>query len=251
MTGRDPSQPAHGQRRDDERRETDHDGSRDREIGVPAAEGVAHRPDADRQVAPVLDRVEGRSKAMKKPRSKSLIRTSTPSRSPATHDTMRRAREPAGRRPARRRASPSSGSRTKEPGVSSHGRIGNTRAAHTTASGEQREQRGRGRVPGAGRRETGGRLVPVPPQPPDVAAERLDEHREGDGQQDAAHRERRNLRSRDHQRDPLRRRHRLAPVAPRQRRPQPRQRPSRREERVARKADQRAPSRRPSGRPRC
>ena len=72
MTGRDPGQLAHGQRRDDERRETDHDGGCDREIGVPAAEGVAHRPDADREVAPVLDRVEGRSNAMKKPRSKSL-----------------------------------------------------------------------------------------------------------------------------------------------------------------------------------
>ena len=95
---------------------------------------------------------------------------------------------------------------------------------------------------GTGGRETGGCLVAVPPQPPDIAAEGLDEHHEGDGQQDSAHRERRNLRSRDHQRDPLRRGHRLAPVAPRQRGPQPRQRPSRREERVARKTDQEHPA---------
>ena len=58
MPRRDAGQLAYGQRGDDERGEADHDGGRDREIGVPVAEGVTHRADADREVAPVLDRVE-------------------------------------------------------------------------------------------------------------------------------------------------------------------------------------------------
>ncbi len=81
----------------------------------------------------------------------------------------------------------------------------------------------------------------MPPQPPDIAAERLDEHGEGYSQQDAAHLRRHNPRSRDHQRDPLRRRHRLAPVTPRQWRAHPWEHPSRREERVASKTDREHP----------
>ena len=59
MTGRHSRQLAHGQRGDDERREHEQDRGCGREIGVPAAEGDTHRPDADREVAPVLDQVEG------------------------------------------------------------------------------------------------------------------------------------------------------------------------------------------------
>ena len=91
----------------------------------------------------------------------------------------------------------------------------------------------------------GRRLVAVPPQPPDVAAERLGEQGEGDGEQHTAQPQRRNPGRRHHERDSLRCRHRLAPVASRQRRPQPRERPARREEQVARESDQQHP---PAGR---
>ena len=37
---------------------TDHRPGGDRQVGVPVAEGVAHRPEADREIRPVLDRVE-------------------------------------------------------------------------------------------------------------------------------------------------------------------------------------------------
>ena len=39
-------------------------------------------------------------------------------------------------------------------------------------------------MPGTGRSGTSGRVVAVPPQPPDVAAEGLEQQREGDGQQE-------------------------------------------------------------------
>ena len=178
---------------------------------------------------------------MKKPRSKALISTSTPSSGPSTHGTRRRARVGSARaRPTT--TSPSSGSRAK----AARGELPRPDREHEREphdrQGKQREHGGHDRVPGPGRGGAGGRLVPVPPQPPDVAAERLGEHGEREDQQYAAHPQRRNAGSRDHERDPLRGRHRLAPVAPRQRRPQPRERPARREERVAREADQEHPA---------
>ena len=51
VSGRNPRQPADRQRRDDQRREAEHGGGCDREVGVPVPEGVAHRPDADREIA--------------------------------------------------------------------------------------------------------------------------------------------------------------------------------------------------------
>src|SRR6185437_6798155 len=59
VTARNPRHLAQGDRRDEERCETDHDCACDREIGGTAAEGVTYRRGADREVAPVLDRVEG------------------------------------------------------------------------------------------------------------------------------------------------------------------------------------------------
>ena len=72
-----------------------------------------------------------RLKKMKKPRSKNLTSTSTPTASPIAQLKARPARP--GRATARATmTSPSSGSRAKKPGVSCHGRIGATRAAQTT-----------------------------------------------------------------------------------------------------------------------
>ena len=66
-------------------------------------------------------------------------------------------------------------------------------------------------------RSCGGRSSrAVPPQPPDVAAERLGEQGEGDGERDPAERERQNVGRGDRERDALRRGDGLAPVAPRQ-----------------------------------
>src|SRR4029077_1061208 len=58
VTGSNASQLDYCERRHDERCETDHGCSCDREIRVTAAEGVAHRRDADREGGSVLDRVE-------------------------------------------------------------------------------------------------------------------------------------------------------------------------------------------------
>ena len=103
VTGRNPRQLADGQRRDDERREDDHDGDGDREICVPAAERVAHGPDADREIAPVLDRVErpveGDEEAQVEELSEARAR-----RAEARSTRARSAeRGSAGRRPVRRR----------------------------------------------------------------------------------------------------------------------------------------------------
>ena len=91
------------------------------------------------------------------------------------------------------------------------------------------------------RRHSIRRGVPVSPQPPDVAAERLGKQRQG-GEEDAPGQTRRqDVRGRDRQHDPLRRGDDLAPVARRQRRAHPWQRPGGREERVACRADREHP----------
>ena len=85
------------------------------------------------------------------------------------------------------------------------------------------------------------RGVPMAPQPPHMAAERLakqDQRGEEDG---LAQRQRQDVCGRNRQHDTLRRRHYLAPIARRQRRTHPRQRPPGSEERVARRADRKHP----------
>ena len=58
VAGHDAGQPHHRQRRKDERSDTEQRGDGDRQVGVRSAEGVAHRLDPDRGVAPVVDRIE-------------------------------------------------------------------------------------------------------------------------------------------------------------------------------------------------
>ena len=58
VAGRDPRQPEHRQRGDDQRCDDDHRGAGDRQVGDDTAERVAHRLDAEREEAPVVDRVE-------------------------------------------------------------------------------------------------------------------------------------------------------------------------------------------------
>ena len=117
---------------------------------------------------------------MKKPRSKTLTRTSTPSSGPANHGHEAPRAGRAGATASTTTTSPSSGSRTKAPGCElprpdrgheSDPHDGERRAAVSAAALTGCRVRGRS--------ETGGRLVAVPPQPPDVAAERLGEHQRG------------------------------------------------------------------------
>ena len=75
------------------------------------------------------------------------------------------------------------------------------------------------------------------PQPPGALRHRGGERDERDGEEDLGGRARQDARGRDGQHDALRRRHRTAPAAPRQRRAHPRQQPLAGQERVAREAD--------------
>ena len=241
MTGRNPGQLAHGQRRDEESGQTDHDGGCDRKILVPAAERVAHRREADREVAPVLDRVEGAVERDEEAEVEGLDQD---------QHAEQRADHPRHEASSTRRQHEGQAdddeSLEREPREGTRGELPRPDREHEREphdrQGKHREHGGHDRASGPGCGWAGGRLLPVPPQPPDVAAERLGEHGERDDQQYAAHPQRRYAGSSDHERDPLRGRHRLAPVAPRQRRPQPRERPARREERVAREADQEHPA---------
>jgi hypothetical protein len=97
-------------------------------------------PNVSRTVAAPIERyvqsstgLNGRSKATKKPRSRSFNSTNTPSAGPTSQGTTRRARQ-GKTTTTTPSTSPSNGSRTKEPGVRSHGRIGATKAAQTTSS---------------------------------------------------------------------------------------------------------------------
>ena len=79
------------------------------------------------------------------------------------------------------------------------------------------------------------------PQPPGALPHRGGERDERDGEEDLGGRARQSLGRRDGQHDALRRRHRAAPAAPRQRRAHPRQQPLAGQERVAREADREHP----------
>ena len=85
------------------------------------------------------------------------------------------------------------------------------------------------------------RGVPVAPQPPDVAAERLGKQGKRGDEGGLGQSQRQDVCSRDRQNDPLSRSDDLAPVARRQRLTHPRQQPPGGEERVACRADREHP----------
>ena len=202
-------------------------------------------------VAPVVDTgLNGRSKVVKKPKSRSFTMTSRPSTGPTTQA-----------RSASRSAGRTSGQRDDDDALERdpHERAGcemprlvrERRAATHTSRRARTVSDGAPARAAISRRHGPGVAVgvPVAPQPPDVAAERLGEQCEradegapasGSGGSDVG--------CGDRQHDPLRRRDDLAPVARRQRRAHPRQQPSGDEERVARRADREHPRADRSGR---
>ena len=119
--------------------------------------------------------------------------------------------------------------------------------------GEDRERRGDARVRqrpgrGAASARVAAARVPVAPQPPHVAAERLGEQRERDDEGGLGQRRRQDVRGRDRQHDALRRRDDLAPVARRQRLRASTAAASRPPGTRSAPRRSRAPTRRPSGR---
>ena len=178
--------------------------------------------------------------------------SSRPRSGPTTQ--ARRRRGVAGRTTASPTTTrPSSGTLTNASGVRRFSWSGATRAPHTTSNGEDRERDGdarahasasarlRGRGLGPDRRRSTVRGVPVAPQPPHVAAERLGEQGERGDERGLGQSPRQDVCGRDRQHDPLRRSDDLAPVARRQLLAHPGQQPPGCEERVARRADREHP----------
>ena len=146
---------------------------------------------------------------------------------------------------------PSSGSLTNALGVRPTRLVRSDEGDPHEQNGEDREHRGDTRshasAAGAGVSAAAGvrpRLtcgVPVAPQPPHVAAERLGKQGKRDDEGGLGQSQRQDVRSRDRQNDPLSRSDDLAPVARRQRLTHPRQQPPGCEERVACRADREHP----------
>ena len=190
--------------------------------------------------------LNGRSNAVKKPRSSSFTMTRRPSAGPTTQARM--CRPVAGQDEGQRDHDDALEREPHERAGREQARlVGGDEGDPHDEEGEDREDGGpRAAAPIRRDAPVGG--VPAAPEPPDVAAERLGKQGERGGEGRAGQGRRHDTRRCDRQRDPLRRRDDLAPVASRQRRAHPREAATRpRGTRSARRRS-RAPMRLPRGR---
>ena len=241
VAGSDAGQVEHCQRGEDERGDAEQHGAGDRQVSIGAAEGVAHRLDADGGVAPVVDRIERAVKGDEEPEVEEL-----------------RQRQQAEHRPYHPRDdAPGAGRQgdgqhddddpfEREPhecaGCEKPRLVRSDQGDPHHDEGEQCDHDGSARIAVANRSDSRAGGAPVPPQPPDVTSERLGKQGERDGEGGAGQSRRQDLRRRDRQRDSLCSRDDLAPVARRQRRAHPAEQPLGREERVARCPDREHPA---------
>ena len=228
VAGRDPRHAQQRQHRDREDREEEHRRARDGEVGGGLPGRVAQRLDADARVARVVDRPERPVEGGEEADVEHL------------HDdehAQHRSRDDGQHAP--RRGGQQRGHRDDDEELEREPR----EPAEVEAVGAVgRDERGPDQQQGEGAERHGDATARGPrgaaaPQPPGALPHRGGERDERDGEEDLGGRARQDARGRDGQHDALRRRHRTAPAAPRQRRAHPRQQPLAGEERVAREAD--------------
>ena len=232
VAGRDPRDPQQRQHRQDEQRDDEHDRDGDGEVRARGADRVAQRLDADPDVAQVVDGAERPVERGEEPDVEHLHEHDHAQQRAHDHGEHARGRRRAAARLRATTRRSSSGSRTNAPGVSRLGSFGATAAAQTS---DQRKDGERDR--GAPVRS----LIAAAPQPPRALDHRHHQQGECDGEQRLRDGAGQDLRGRDRQHDPLRRRDDLAPAARRQRRAHPRQQPFAGSEHVARGPDREHP----------
>ena len=248
MAGGDPGQAKHCQGREDEHRDAEHRRTDDEQVRLRPPDRVAQRLDADPGVAAVGDRVERPVEGLEEPHVEGLH---------DDHQTEDRSDDAGQEEPTPGRKNDGQGDEDEALERDPHERVGReTVQLVRHDEGEPHDDKGEDREhdgdacahPSASRagasvgcRSGTGRGVPVAPQPPDIAAERLGEQGERGGDGELGQSPRHDVCRRDRQHDPLRRGDDLAPVARRQRLAHPRQQPPGYEEHVAREADREHP----------
>ncbi len=262
VSGRDPGEPQHRQRGEDEHGQAEHCGTDQGQVGPGPAEGVAQRLDADPGVGPVRDRVERPVERREEPDVEDLHQdqqTESEADQPGQDapsgggqdegqgdddDALDREPDEGPRGQSARLVRRDEGDPHQHDGE--HGAEHSQARSHPAARRPGLRHSG-GRAPARSRCDSAGRGVPVAPEPPHVAAERLGEQGQCHDERSLRQGRRQDVGSSGRQHDPLDRRDDLAPVARRQRVTQPWQQPPGNQEEVAGRADREHPRARRAG----